>query len=84
MRVFILSFVLFSFGSLAGSSKNQVKKNHCLGVDNEKMPLGTRWVFTCNTDPKTKENVWYRYCILDKDKNAKWSKDYTEYDPKGC
>jgi hypothetical protein len=62
-----------------------MKKNiYCLGVDNEKMALGTKWVFTCNTDPDTKENVWFRNCLKGEDGKAVWSKGYTEYDPRGC
>lgn len=84
--IIILPFVLFS--TTAYSKKNSVIKNpkvtFCKGVDDEKMPLGTKWYYTCNTDPKTKENVWYRYCYIDENGNAKWFKGYTEFSPKGC
>jgi hypothetical protein len=84
MKITFAILILLSSTYSFSKAINKSMKLHCMGIDNEQMPLGSKWVFTCNTDPKTKENIWYRYCYISDDGSAQWSKDYTEYEPKGC
>ncbi len=71
----ILASLLLSFNCFAQAEK-------CL-VGEDEVPVGSRILVTCETDPETKENVIVQYCY-EVDGKALLSPKHAEVEPGGC